>query len=70
MTCVAYLIAPELFTMDNMYTEIDICHGPSYGCSVCDTLHKMGHQPNSTVGITLNLPAFWDMVAQAVASYN
>ena len=69
VTCVAYLIDPSLFTMDDMYTEIDIAHGPSYGRSVCDTLHKMGHQPNSTVGIALDLPGFWNMVEQAVTAY-
>ena len=69
VTCVAYLIAPELFTMRDMYTVIDINRGPSYGRSVCDYIGNTGKKPNSKVGITLDLEKFWDMVEEAIAKY-
>lgn len=69
VTCVAYLIAPELFTMRDMYTEIDLEHGPSYGRTVCDWSGYMGKTPNSKVGITLDLDKFWDMVEGAISKF-
>ena len=69
VTCVAYLIAPELFTMRDMYTVIDISHGPGYGRSICDWSGYLGKKPNSKVGITLDLEKFWDMVEEAIAKY-
>lgn len=69
VTCVAYLIAPELFETKDMYVEIDINRGPSYGRSVCDWYDVIDKAPNCTVGITLDLPKFWDMIAGAVSQY-
>lgn len=69
VTCVAYLIAPGIFTMKDMYTEIEINHGPCYGRTVCDYVGRYHRAPNASVGITLDLPRFWDLVAEAVAQY-
>lgn len=69
VTCVAYLIAPEIFTVRGMYTEVDIEHGPSYGRTVCDFIGNTGRQPNALVGITLDLPKFWDLIAETLAKY-
>ena len=70
VTCVAYLIDPTLFTVKPMYTELDVSHGPSYGRTVCDVIGNTGKAPNSLVGITLDLPRFWDLVAETLAKYD
>lgn len=70
VTCVAYLIAPQLFTMKEMYTEIDLSHGPSYGRTVCDYNHRTTTKPNSLVGVSVYLPAFWDLIADTIALYS
>lgn len=70
VTCVAYLVAPALFTMREMFTEIDVSHGPCYGRTVCDYIGNTGKAPNSLVGITLDLPKFWDLIAETLGKYD
>lgn len=68
-TCVAYLIDPEIFTLQEMYTAVDITGGPSYGRTVCDYFGNSKMPVNSKVGITLNRDHFWNLVEQCVSMY-
>lgn len=70
VTCIAYLVAPELFTTADMFVEIDINRGPCYGRSVCDTINCLRKEPNCTVGTGINLPAFWDLIETAIRWYD
>ena len=69
MTCVAWLVAPELFTLREARVEIDLSHGPCYGRTVCDFVLRDGKKPNCRVGITLDRARFWDLVAETLARY-
>lgn len=69
VTCIAYLIAPELFTTQDMHVQIDINRGPCYGRSVCDENNSLGLPANCKVGKGIQLSAFWDMVAEGVKRY-
>jgi len=68
-TCIAYLIDPNAFTLKEMYTEIDISGGPSYGRSVCDYFGSSKKAANAKVGITLDNDKFWDMVEACIRMY-
>lgn len=68
-TCIGYLIDPTAYTVKDMYTEIDITGGPSYGRSVCDYFGATGKPANSKVGITLDNARFWDLVEECVRMY-
>jgi ribosylpyrimidine nucleosidase len=70
VTCVAYLVAPELFTTQDMNVVVDINRGPCYGRTVCDTINCLKPPVNCTVGMSVELPKFWDLVAESVARYN
>lgn len=70
VTCIAYLVAPELFTTQDMNVVVDINRGPCYGRTVCDTINCLKQPANCTVGTGIDLPRFWDLVAEAVAHYN
>ncbi len=70
VTCIAYLVAPELFKTQNMNVIVDINRGPCYGRTVCDTINCLKQPANCTVGTGIDLPKFWDLVAEAVARYN
>ena len=70
VTCVAYLIAPELFTVKNANVLIDTTGGPCYGRTVADMTGRTGRKPNCKVGITLKLEEFWDLIEEAVRRYN
>ena len=69
VTCIAYLVAPELFTTQDMHVVVDINRGPCYGRTVCDTINCLNHAANCTVGTGIQLQKFWDLVAEAVARY-
>lgn len=69
-TCVAYLINPGAFNVQDMYVEIDVNSGPCYGRTVCDVLGVLGKPANTKVGITLDVPWFWDLVEECVRMYH
>ena len=69
VTCVAWLVAPELFTLKPAHVEIDLSHGPCYGRTVCDFVLRQGKAVNCQVGITLDREKFWDLVADTLARY-
>ncbi len=70
VTCIAYLIAPELFTTQDMNVVVDINHGPCYGRTVCDTINCLNQPANCNVGTGIDLPKFWDLVAEAITRYH
>jgi ribosylpyrimidine nucleosidase len=69
-TCIGYLIDPTIFEVKDMYTEIDITGGPSYGRSVCDVFGNSHKSPNCKVGITLDNKRFWDLVEDCIQMYH
>ncbi|MFB5078842.1 ribosylpyrimidine nucleosidase [Raoultella sp. C349492] len=69
-TCVAYLINPDAFKVQEMYVEIDVNSGPCYGRTVCDELGVLGKSANTKVGITLDTAWFWDLVEECVRKYH
>ena len=66
VTAVAYLVAPQLFTMQQMHVEIDISHGPCYGRTVCDIYDRFHLPKNVNVGMDTDLEGFWNLVEQAL----
>jgi ribosylpyrimidine nucleosidase len=70
VTYISYLVAPELFTTQDMNVVVDINSGPRYGGTICYTINCLKQPTNCTVGTGINLPRFWDLVAEAVALYN
>ncbi len=62
VTCIAYLVAPELFTTQDMNVVVDINRGPCYGRTVCDTINCLKQPANCTVGTGIDLTGFWDLV--------
>lgn len=69
VTCVAYLIEPQLFTLRAMNVEVDISHGPSYGRTVCDYHDRYGKKANCQVGTGLERAGFWNLVERTLARY-
>ena len=70
VTAVAYLVAPEIFYMQDMFVEVDINRGPCYGRTVCDTIGNTGRKPNARVGLGLDLGRFWDLVEENLRRLN
>lgn len=62
VTAVTYLVAPELYQTKDLFAEIELNRGPSYGRTVCDYNNRYNRKPNVKVGMAIDLPAFWDIV--------
>ena len=69
VTAVVYLFAPEVFTVKPAHVQVDLSHGPCYGRTVCDLVHRLGNQENARVGTGLDLDRFWDIVEEALRRY-
>ena len=63
VTAVTYLVAPELYHTQDMFVEIDTNrYGPGYGRTICDANNRYHRKPNATVGLSIDLDRFWDLV--------
>ena len=63
VTAVTYLVAPELYRTQDMFVEIDTNrYGPGYGRTICDANDRYHKKPNVTVGLSIDLDRFWDLV--------
>ena len=63
VTAVTYLVAPELYRTQDMFVEIDTNrYGPGYGRTICDANDRYHKKPNATVGLSIDLDRFWDLV--------
>jgi len=69
VTAVAYLIAPEIYNTKDMHVDIDLSRGLCYGRTVCDYNGRSGLPKNATVGLSLDLPKFWDLVESTLRLY-
>ena len=67
---IAYLINPDILTVKEMYTQIDIRSEQSYGRTNCDFFHYMGKEPNSFVAIDIDPEKFWDVVEDGIRKYS
>lgn len=63
---VAYVIAPELFRVEQMRVDIEICSSLSAGQTVCDRWHTSTQPKNCRVALALDVPAFWKLMVNAV----
>ncbi len=67
VTAVTYLVAPELYRTQDMYVEIDTDrYGPCYGRTICDANSRYHKEPNTTVGLGIDLEKFWDLVEETL----
>jgi ribosylpyrimidine nucleosidase len=70
VTAVTYLVAPELYRTQDMYVEIDTNrYGPSYGRTICDANDRYHKTPNATVGLSIDLDRFWNLVEETLRKH-
>ena len=70
VTAVAYLIAPEIYNTKDMHVDIELNRGFCYGRTVCDYNDRFGLDKNVTVGLSIDLPKFWDIVENTLRIYD
>lgn len=68
-TTVAYIVNKELFEVQEMFVEVDINRGPSYGRTVCDESNVLKEKPNVKVGKKVDTAKFFDLVEECIKMY-
>jgi inosine-uridine nucleoside N-ribohydrolase len=66
---VAAVIDPSIVTTRNVNVMIDTSSGISAGRTACDIHGVTGAEPNADVALDLDVPAFWDLMIEGLASY-
>ncbi|KAG2425076.1 hypothetical protein HXX76_013985 [Chlamydomonas incerta] len=64
---VAYVIAPQLFECRRMRVDIETSSALSAGQTVCDVWGQSALPPNANVALSVDVPAFWQLLLEAVA---
>lgn len=65
---IAYVIAPELFTVEKLRVDIETQSELSAGQTVVDLWGSSGKQPNANVCMKMNVDKFWDLMIDAIGA--
>jgi purine nucleosidase len=65
---IAYLIQPELFSVQAMHVEVDVIPGPSFGRTVCDVWDVTRKPANCDVAMTANADGFFDLLVERLGT--
>ena len=65
-TAVAYLLAPEIYTLSNEYVAIETKGELTQGASIIDINKKMGKEENAVVAVSVDADAFRKWFVAAV----
>jgi purine nucleosidase len=65
---IAYLIKPELFSVQTMHVEVDVLPGASFGRTVCDVWDVTGKPANCDVAMTANADGFFDLLIERLGT--
>ncbi|MBQ9037171.1 MAG: nucleoside hydrolase [Erysipelotrichaceae bacterium] len=66
VTAVTYLFASDIYNYKDVYAEIDLSKGNSYGRTIFDMNNRYHKEPNVRVGLSLDLGKFWDIVEETL----
>ena len=66
---VAALVAPELFTVEEMHVDIEVAGGYTRGATIGDPHHLTSAAPNARVIMGVDRDGFADLVVEAVKAY-
>ncbi|UBV41623.1 nucleoside hydrolase [Deinococcus taeanensis] len=67
---VAWLLRPDLFTVQPMHVQIDLTGGPNHGRTVADIWNVTGRPPNAQVMTHVNADAFFALLRDRIASFH
>lgn len=66
---VAAVIDPTLLRSQPMHVAVELRGELTTGRTVCDLYGVTGAAPNADVGLALDVPRFWDLMAETLARY-
>ena len=69
-TCVAYLIDPSFMETQDMFVDVDLSHGQSYGRTNCDGFFILGDKTtNVKVCVGIDPNGFWRIVKESLRNF-
>jgi len=66
---VARVIDPTLLRAKPMHVDIELHGEHTTGRTVCDLYGSTGQPANAEVGLELDVPRFWDLLIDTLATY-
>ncbi|MBR2827551.1 MAG: ribosylpyrimidine nucleosidase [Erysipelotrichaceae bacterium] len=66
VTAVTYLVVPEIYHTKDMHVDVELDKGLGYGRTICDVNDRYHAEKNVTVGLSLDLDKFWDLVEETL----
>jgi inosine-uridine nucleoside N-ribohydrolase len=66
VTAVTYLVVPEIYHTKDMHVDVELDKGLGYGRTICDVNDRYQKEKNVTVGLSLDLDKFWDLVEETL----
>ncbi|KAK3249807.1 hypothetical protein CYMTET_40783, partial [Cymbomonas tetramitiformis] len=64
---VALVVAPSLFETTPLRVDVEMKSELSAGQTVCDIWRNSGNPPNVYVATRMDVPAFWDLLLDALS---
>lgn len=65
---IAYLIDPNVVTLQHVHCDIDLSHGSSYGRTNCDMVDYLKLEKNVYVATSIDTTKYWDIIEQVISS--
>jgi inosine-uridine nucleoside N-ribohydrolase len=66
---VAHVIDPTLLRAQPMHVDIELRGEHTAGRTVCDVHGMLGKEPNAEVGLSIDVPRFWDLLIETLGTY-
>lgn len=66
VTAVTYLFASDIYNCKDVYAEIELSKGCSYGRTIFDMNNRYHKEINVRVGLSLDLNKFWNIVEETL----
>jgi len=65
---IAYLIQPELFTLEGMNVTVDMNEGVSFGRTVCDIYNVLNLSENARVAMKVDADGYFKLIGERLAT--
>jgi ribosylpyrimidine nucleosidase len=68
-SCIAWLLEPDMFTVENYFVQVELKGSLTYGQTVADTVGILKQPPNMRVAVDVQKERFWELLDGALQGY-
>jgi inosine-uridine nucleoside N-ribohydrolase len=67
--CIAWVLAPEMFSTEEYFVQVELKGTLTYGRTVADTAGVLKQKPNMRVAVDVRKERFWELFDGALQNY-